>query len=66
MRSVLSELAMRLSDDGTPSISALHMARDAIAKATGGGANSLRDMIVHSDCLDILPQLDVARPYGAQ
>jgi hypothetical protein len=31
---VLSELA-RL-DDGTPSISALHMARDAIAKATGG------------------------------
>jgi hypothetical protein len=31
---VLSELA-RL-DDGTPSISALHMARDAIARATGG------------------------------
>jgi hypothetical protein len=31
---VLSDLA-RL-DDGTPSISALHMTRDAIAKATGG------------------------------
>lgn len=31
---VLSDLA-RL-DDGTPSISALHMARDAIAKAEGG------------------------------
>ena len=30
----LSDLA-RL-DDGTPSISALHMARDAIARATGG------------------------------
>lgn len=31
---VLSELA-RL-DDGTPSISALHMARDALSKASGG------------------------------